>query len=155
MWSLSAKGIYMSQEKKLSVKSSVAAEPNEQICSPRYNTKVHLALALINEQYTQSRLKLRDIAKQLNISVWHLSRLFKKEIGYGVIRYLRAVRMGKAQELLQDTTLSIKEIAAAVGYNHVSDFDRHFKASSGMRPGEFREALITNGYNKRDQNHEF
>ncbi len=54
--------------------------------------------------------------------------------------YLRDLRLKKAVLLLQDPTLSIKEIAAAVGYKYVSDFDHHFKSTYGMRPGEYRRS---------------
>ncbi|HEY7910573.1 MAG TPA: helix-turn-helix transcriptional regulator [Blastocatellia bacterium] len=103
------------------------------------NLRIRQAIRLINEQYQQTGLTLGQIAGQLNLSVWHLSRLFKKETGESVKQYLRAVRMIKAQELLLNSVFSIKEIAAAVGYNHVSDFDHHFKATFNMRPGEYRQ----------------
>jgi hypothetical protein len=48
------------------------------------------------------------------------------------------VRMRKAAELLSATDLSIKEIAADVGYKHVSDFCHHFKQVYGLASSEYR-----------------
>jgi len=76
-------------------------------------------------------------------SVGSLSRLFKKETGVSFRQHVREVRMRKAEEMLRRTLLSIKEIAAEVGYKHVSDFDHHFKEVYGMTPREYREAGST------------
>jgi len=106
------------------------------------NIRVTLAIRLIHQQYQHTGLTLAHFASQLNISVWHLARIFKKETGESLKQHLRAVRMTKAKELLVVTTCSIKEIAASVGYNHVSDFDHHFKAAVHMRPGEYRILML-------------
>ncbi|MGH7552218.1 MAG: helix-turn-helix domain-containing protein [Longimicrobiales bacterium] len=45
----------------------------------------------------------------------------------------------QAIHLMQSSsTLSVKEIAAAVGYNYVTSFDRNFKKMQGMTPTEWR-----------------
>ncbi|HLG13549.1 MAG TPA: helix-turn-helix transcriptional regulator [Blastocatellia bacterium] len=106
--------------------------------NPTADSRVRLIEKLVQEQYPDSRLTLKELARQANISIWHLARVFKSHTGASIKQYLRAVRMTKAKELLLTTTLSIKEVAAAVGHNHVSDFDHHFKATFQMRPGEFR-----------------
>ena len=100
--------------------------------------RVNRVISLIHEQYPQGKLTLGQLARQLNLSTWHLAHLFKKETGSSVISYLRKLRIKKAQELLVSSVFSIKEIAATVGYNHVSDFNHHFKALFDMSPGEYR-----------------
>lgn len=104
------------------------------------NTWVKKAIDLIHEQYSLSDLTLSKLAGQLGISVWHLSRSFKKHVGFGLRQVIRTVRMERAVELLQDKdrSLSVKQVAGAVGYKHVSDFDHHFKAQYGLTPGTYR-----------------
>lgn len=114
---------------------------NEQGLSP-FDTRIVMAVKLINEQYQNASLTLGELAKQLNVSMWHLARLFKKETGLSVKQYLRDVRMKKAEELLLNTMLSIKQVAVAVGYNHVSDFDHYFKKVHEMNPGEYRRVRV-------------
>ena len=100
--------------------------------------KIGIALKLIQEQYPTANLNLDRISKQLNISIWHFARLFKQETSISFKKYLKAVRMNQAGDLLTDTLLSIKQVAAAVGYNHVSDFDHHFRDFYGMTPTNYR-----------------
>lgn len=104
----------------------------------RINLRIRLAARLIDEQATCVDITLKKIAGQLDISIWHLARLFKKNMGVSFREYLRTIRLKKAEELLCSSGLSIKQVAAAVGYKYVSDFDHHFKMSYGLTPGEYR-----------------
>ena len=58
-------------------------------------------------------------------------------------QYLRKLRMERALELLETSLLSIKEIAAKVGYNDSSHFMREFKKSYGSTPSQYRAAYLT------------
>lgn len=102
------------------------------------DVRIRLALKIIERSYPHSALTLGMLAKQLDISIWYLGRMFKRHTGVGVRDYVRSLRLEKAQGLLRETLLSIKEVATAVGYKHVSDFDHHFKAAYGICPGEYR-----------------
>jgi transcriptional regulator GlxA family with amidase domain len=93
---------------------------------------------MVDGRYADPCLSLVRLAKELNVSIWHLGRLFKESTGMGFRRYLRSVRMFRAKELLSTTFLSIKEVAIQVGYKHMSDFDHHFKHDHGRRPTEHR-----------------
>lgn len=104
----------------------------------RMDPRISVALRLIEERYHDPELSLAKMAGDLNLSIWHLSRLFKENTGLGFRSYLRQIRMLRAEELLISTFLSIKEVSAKVGDKYVSDFDHHFKKDHGSRPGEYR-----------------
>jgi len=103
--------------------------------------RVKRAQELIEEQYHDPELTLERLCHQLGLSVSHLSRLFSRETGSSFRRYVMKVRVERAAKLLRESSLCVKEIAAAVGYKHVADFDHHFKMVYGMTPGEYRQAL--------------
>ena len=103
------------------------------------DARIRLVINLVDQQYQRDDPTLSKMAKQVNLSIWHFARLFKKNTGSHFSEYLRNLRLKKAEQLLEDPLLSIKEIAAAVGYKHVSDFDHHFKSTYGMRPGQYRQ----------------
>ena len=107
--------------------------------SPDIDYRANKAMELIRNQYYHPDLSLDNIAKQVGISMWHLSRLFKKNYQMGFRTALRRTRMQKAEELLKDPKLSIKEVAVAVGYNYASDFDHHFKSHCGLTPKAYRQ----------------
>lgn len=122
---------------------SLVPEYLNQVDRDAIDGRIKLVIQLVEKQYERDDPTLGKLAKQVGLSIWYLPRLFKKTTGISFGEYLRQLRLKKAALLLQDPTLSIKEIAAAVGYKYVSDFDHHFKSTFGMRPGEYRRSLST------------
>ena len=83
-------------------------------------------------------ISLEQMAEYANVSSFYLSRLFKEEKGITFINFLTDRRLEKSRELLNDTSLSIKEITAAIGYNDQNYFSRLFKSKYGLSPTEYR-----------------
>lgn len=96
------------------------------------------AVYYIRKHYAQP-ISQSDAAGAGNISVTYLSRLFKEELGIGFNEYLTKVRLEESEKLLSDTTLSIKEIAAAVGYPDEKYYSKLYKKVKGIKPSEYRK----------------
>ena len=64
--------------------------------------------------------------------------LFKQQTGYTPIDYFIQLRMHRACQLLDTTDLSIKTVAADLGYEDALYFTRVFKAVNGMAPTQYR-----------------
>ncbi len=92
----------------------------------------------ITENYDKD-ISLDDVSRYLNLSPYYFSKLFKSETGTTFVEYLTNLRMERAQELLKDETLSIKEICASVGYADPNYFSRTFKKNVGVTPTVYRE----------------
>jgi AraC-like DNA-binding protein len=80
-----------------------------------------------------------DLATQLRLSPSHLQRIFKQETGLRMGDWLITFRLQKAAYLLANSYLTVKEIARAVGYEHVSSFIRAFERKYVLTPTHFRE----------------
>ena len=105
------------------------------------NPHARMALEILVTESADPRLSLGTVAKAVGLSRWHLSRLLKRTTGVGFRSLLAGVRVAQAQNLLRATPLSIKEIAARIGYEHVSNLDRHFRQYNGTTPGRYRESV--------------
>jgi len=81
---------------------------------------------------------VKDLAAQLRLGPSRLEHVFKQETGQTIKAYVRAARLKKAKHLLQDHTLGVKEVAAAVGYSDASDFAHHFRKRFGQLPSRVR-----------------
>ena len=86
-------------------------------------------------------ISLDEVSREVDISPYYFSKLFKQETGGNFIEYLTEVRLRNARELLKDSGLSIKEICAESGYSDPNYFSRIFKKYEGVTPSEFRERL--------------
>ena len=73
------------------------------------------------------------------MSKYHLSRIFKKYTGFSPYEYLLNERLTQGKTLLQNTRLSVEEIAQRVGFNSASHFIRMFRKYEGLTPLQFRK----------------
>lgn len=83
---------------------------------------------------------MADICRQLSlgISADYATKLFKRETGIGFREYGARKRLMKAASQLAETNLSIKVIAADLGYNIPQAFSRRFKFQYQVKPTEYR-----------------
>jgi transcriptional regulator GlxA family with amidase domain len=86
-------------------------------------------------------LTLSQIAKQAGLSVPHYCALFKKHTGSSPVRYLRALRLQKACDLLDQSEAPIQTIAEACGFTNPFHFSRSFKAHIGLPPRAYRNSV--------------
>lgn len=96
------------------------------------------AIYFIRKHYAEP-ISQEDVAKASNVSVTYLSKLFKEELHIGFSEYLTQIRLEESEKLLADTTMSIKEIATAVGYPDEKYYSKLFKKSTGIKPSEYRK----------------
>ena len=82
---------------------------------------------------------MADLARKFNLSESHLQHLFKQETGLRLGHVLTEKRLQTAAALLAQTSLRIKEIAAAVGYGHTSSFTRAFEQRFAKAPQAYRK----------------
>jgi AraC-like DNA-binding protein len=91
-------------------------------------------------EHSDEELSLTQVAKAVNISPNHLSEKFKQVTGIRFVEYIARTRFEKARCLLLDPNLRVSEIAFAVGFQSLSQFNRVFKKFSGKPPTEYRTA---------------
>ncbi|MPM90058.1 HTH-type transcriptional activator RhaR [bioreactor metagenome] len=85
------------------------------------------------------RLDADSLAKRFRISREHLSRTFREQTGSTLHDYITRARLRMAVDLLLQTRLTAKEIAARCGYAGYSVFYRTFRKRLGVAPEGLRE----------------
>lgn len=91
----------------------------------------------LNAHYDDD-VSLARLAASLHVSNAHLSRLFKTVTGETPSNYLTRIRLQRAEELLQNDQLTIKEVANRVGYLDPLYFSKLFKKHFGRTPSAQR-----------------
>jgi AraC-like DNA-binding protein len=117
---------------------ATAAKPDE--CAAT-DSRVRRAVAFLDTRFRKSSLNLSMCAAEMHLSVWHASRLLKRHTGIGFAEHLHARRLRAAELLLMDDGLSVKEIAAAVGYGSATQLGRHFRLQKKLTPIAYRRSL--------------
>lgn len=101
---------------------------------------------LINE--LTSDLRLSVIAERVGMSEAGFSRFFKRITGHGFIDLMRKLRVQRACRLLVQTQLSVAEICFEVGYENVSNFNRHFRHEMDQTPSDYRRTTAVTLFNR-------
>ncbi len=104
------------------------------------------------ESRLHEKQSIEQMAQAVNLSLWHLHRIFKAETGMTPAKYLKHLRMKKAVHLLETTFLSVKEIMGKIGVRDESHFVRDFRQAYGMTPIRYRTLFLTGELMKRGNN---
>ena len=104
------------------------------------NRVIAKARAFIDRNFNRD-LTLEDVSREVHVSPYYFSKLFKEQTGENFINYLTLKRIETAKQLLRDGRLNVKNICSEVGYNDPNYFSRLFKRFEGVTPTEFREQV--------------
>ncbi len=105
------------------------------------NSMIKKARDYIRLNYKKD-ISLDDISRELDISPYYFSKLFKDLTGTNFVEYLTNIRIEKAKTLLKDSKKSMKEICLEVGYSDPNYFSRIFKKCTGKTPTEYKEESL-------------
>lgn len=109
--------------------------------APVPEQSIQKAVALIQQRYWDD-LSLGRLAGEVGMSRYYLSRRFKAVMGMTFRQYLLRVRLERAKVLLSTTSVSITELAQAVGFGDLPRFDKLFRRYTGVPPSVYRARLI-------------
>ncbi|MCR5268247.1 MAG: response regulator [Lachnospiraceae bacterium] len=122
---------------KLSDADEKGSHPSDDTSTEAGGFVVKNALHYMREHYDQ-KLLLSDVADEIYVSQWHLSKLLNKETGQSFSEIMNGIRIEKAKELLKDPSLRISDIAESVGFQDLPHFSRVFKKIAGVSANEYR-----------------
>jgi transcriptional regulator GlxA family with amidase domain len=91
------------------------------------------------EATIEQPLNRASMAAYAGVSQRHLDRLFAENFNAGYLEVYRRFRLGHARRLLQQSPLSISEIAFATGFSSASHFSRAYAAFYGKTPKRDRQ----------------
>ena len=118
---------------------TLASDTGEQLLDTKHLSPTLLKLIrYIEENYT-SPLSLQILSEQFALSKQYIMRLFRQQFGVTVTHYINEIRLRKSLELLTFHSLSISEVAYAVGFSSVYYYDRLFKSTYSITPTEYQQ----------------
>ena len=99
---------------------------------------VEQIVSYFDDHYNE-KVSLDQIAENMYLSPFYISKIFKSETGDTPIRHLINIRLEKAKEQLEGGWEgSIQEVAASVGYDDAYHFSKLFKKRYGISPSQAR-----------------
>lgn len=92
----------------------------------------------IEENYADPNLTIAGLGTVFDKTPSYLSRLFKQQVGCGLLEYINQYRIIKAKQLLVTENQTLRQIAAAVGFENDKTFTRLFKKYTGTVPSKWK-----------------
>ena len=111
---------------------------------PKYRTAYAIADYL--SENCEQNISLEELAAHFYLSKYYVCRTFKEITGYTVTEYTNIHRIRKAKRLLEETDMSISQIAHELGYESLTYFERMFKSFMTISPLKYRKTLNTVTY---------
>ena len=95
---------------------------------------------------------VEDLAGRVGVTARHLTRLFRKHLGASPVGVAQTRRLKAAKRLLDETQLSLTNVALAAGYGSLRRFNAAFQARYGRAPRELRKESVAKeaGPSRRD-----
>jgi AraC family transcriptional activator FtrA len=92
-------------------------------------------------EHLDQPLSLRTVAEHAHVSTRTLARRFRAETGQPLMAWIATRRVDRVRALLEETDLTITQIAHAAGFGSSESLRRHFIASAGTTPRAYRETF--------------
>ena len=103
------------------------------------NTVEKEMVSYIQQNYT-GKILLREFGEQFHLSEKYISRYFKEHFHITLSQYVTYLRLEHAKQMLQETDISVTEVAMQSGYQNISYFIRSFKKMYGVSPLKYRKS---------------
>ena len=106
-----------------------------------YEKRAKIANDVMNYvyKYIDTNINIDELSLELNVSKFHLHRIFKDEFGKNIYESIKSIRLQKASNLLITNKYStITDISQMTGYSSQTSFLRAFKQRFEMTPKEWK-----------------
>ena len=103
------------------------------------NTVEKEMVSYIQQNYT-GKILLREFGEQFHLSEKYISRYFKEHFHITLSQYVTYLRLEHAKQMLQETDISVTEVAMQSGYQNISYFIKKKKKTYGVSPLKYRKS---------------
>lgn len=116
------------------------------------SNRIQIAYSYILKHFSDSNMKIGEVAALLNMGESAFSHFFKKYAFRSFTQFLIDVRIGHACKLLLDTDETVQQISYQSGFNNLANFNRLFKKYRSATPLEYQRQYLNN--NEFDWTHQ-
>ena len=92
-------------------------------------------------EHLDEELTLSVLASKAHLSTRTLSRRFEAETGRGALQWIAERRVERARSMLEETGMSVTEVAFATGFGSLASFRRQFARLTGTTPRGYRQTF--------------
>jgi transcriptional regulator GlxA family with amidase domain len=115
--------------------------------TPVQSTEVETLAPLLDwmTEHLHEQLPVERLAARVHMSLRTFARRFRDETGTTPLQWVTAQRLALTEELLEDSSLSIDQIATRVGFGNAATLRHHFTAARSTTPMQYRKTFAAVG----------
>ena len=110
--------------------------PTEDKAIQREDLFMHQVRSIMKTHLSDENFGIPQLCQELAMSRAQLYRKFEALTNVPVGKFIRTLRLRKAKELLENSSLNVTEVAFEVGFRNLSHFSTAFKEEFGVSPSE-------------------
>jgi len=119
--------------------SEMVLQPKNIIISSPDEKFLHKAIEVVENNIADSDLDIERFSREVGVSRMQLYRKLDALTDMTVKEFIRSIRLKRASQLLEQESMSISEIAYAVGFKDLSHFRKCFRQMYGMNATEYKQ----------------
>ncbi|WP_222836509.1 hybrid sensor histidine kinase/response regulator transcription factor [Leadbetterella byssophila] len=124
---------------RLQLQVETALEPGETLVNSIDDKILYRTREYVDKHISDPHWRIEDMSKELGLSRMHLHRKLKTLTGMTPAEFVKHIRLKKAAKILQENTISVKEVMFLVGFEDADHFRISFKEMFGAPPSEYKK----------------
>ena len=132
--------LFQTKELLLSHRVTIALENRPAEIVKSFQTSLNANILNIVKDEAEFIWNVQDYAKALTMHPNYLSNVIKAQTGKTVKQWIDERIISEAKSLLNNTDMSVSQIAYSLTYDDSSNFSRFFKKKTGLTPAKFRNS---------------
>lgn len=125
------------KQRQITFNNQIKIEPSKITISSVDEKLINKALLYTEANIANPDFSVEELSRELGMSRVHLYKKLTSLTGKTPIEFIRVVRLRRAAQLLEESQLSVSEIAFEVGFNNPKYFRKYFKDEFGVLPSQY------------------
>ena len=123
--------------------SLIRSNKNKKPPAIKKNSTILAEITDYLSENVENKVTFRDVVKKFNLSPSVLKKIFREQVGCGVMDYFTRLKIDRAKEMIREEKYNFTEISERLEFNNSQYFTTVFKRVSGMTPSEYSKSVIS------------
>jgi signal transduction histidine kinase/ligand-binding sensor domain-containing protein/DNA-binding response OmpR family regulator len=106
---------------------------------------IQKAISIVEKNIANADFSVEAFSRELGMSRIHLYRKLHTLTGKSPVDFIRSIRLDRSRQLLEQSQLTVSEIAYQVGFNNPKYFAKHFREQFGELPSAYTSRKKSSG----------
>lgn len=123
--------------------SLIRSNKNKKPPAIKKNSTILAEITDYLSENVENKVAFRDVVKKFNLSPSVLKKIFREQVGCGVMDYFTRLKIDRAKEMIREEKYNFTEISERLEFNNSQYFTTVFKRVSGMTPSEYAKSVVS------------